>query len=102
MHPLHTPQDFPSTIEAFLVLERKLCHGHIDDPIHMHFHDNPTDSQHDFSHTYEVILGSTTLSNSADTARSTFGYQVEARPSTFGKKRKVTLSKASMTRELHK
>ena len=47
----------------------------------MHFHDNPTDSQHHSAHTYEVSLGSTTALRTSDTARSTFGYQAELPPS---------------------
>ena len=60
LHALtHTPRDvlWHST---FVVLERKLCHRHIDDRIHMHFHDNPTDTQHQSALTHEVSLPCTT------------------------------------------
>ena len=60
LHALtHTPRDvlWHST---FVVLERKLCHRHIDDCIHMHFHDYPTDTQHQSALTHEVSLPSTT------------------------------------------
>ena len=49
----------------------------------MHFHDNPTDTQHHIAHDHEVSLGSTTpLRNPSDTAWSMFGYQAELAPST--------------------
>ena len=56
---------------SFVVLRRKWCHRHIDDRIHMHFHDNPTDTQHHSAHTHEVSLGSAApLRNPSDTART--------------------------------
>ena len=42
--------------------KRRLCHRNIDDCIHMHFHDNPRDTQHhSAAHTCEVSLSSTPL-----------------------------------------
>ena len=64
-------------------MKRKLFHRHIDDRIHMHFHDHPTDTQHHSAHTYEVSLGDTTPLISSDTARSTFGSQAELPSSTL-------------------
>ena len=49
----------------------------------MHFHDNPTDTQHHSAHTCEVSFGSTTPQrNPSDTARCTFGSQAAFPPST--------------------
>ena len=63
-------------------LEKKLCHRHVDDRIHMHFHDSPSDTQHHSTVTYEVSLVSTTpLRNPSDPARKTRGCQAEL-PST--------------------
>ena len=56
---MHTPQGF-LLHSSFVVLKRKLCHRHVDDRIHMHFHGNSTDTQHHIAHTHEVSLGSKT------------------------------------------
>ena len=81
-HSMHTSQVF-LLHSSFAVLTRKLCHRHVADHIHMHFHDNPTDTQNNCAHTYEAGLGSTTPQrNPSDTARSTFGHQAELLPST--------------------
>ena len=79
---MHTPQDFHQQ-SSFVVVTRKLRRRHPDDRIHMHFHDNPTDTQHHSAHTHEVSLASTTPHCSpSDTARSKFGCQTELPPST--------------------
>ena len=36
----------------FVVLKRKLCLRHIDDRIHIHFHDSPTETQNHSAHSY--------------------------------------------------
>ena len=59
-----------------VVLKRKLCHCHVDDRIHMHFHTiRPT-----LSTTVDTHKRSR---NPSDTARRTFGKQAESLPSTF-------------------
>ena len=70
---MHTSQVFLSH-SSFVVLKRKLCHRHINYCIHMHFHDNPTNTQHQSAHTHEVPksrLYYTTEDPPSDTARNT-------------------------------
>ena len=56
---MHTPQDVVQH-SSCAVLKKKLGPRHVDDRIHMHFHDNPTNTQHNNAHIYEVSLGNTT------------------------------------------
>ena len=82
-------------------LEKKLCHRHIDDPIHMHFHDNLTDTHHHSAHTHEVSLGNTTpLKNPSHTARSTFGSLAEL-PLLHSTSYELTLYYEDNTSNLH-
>ena len=81
MHPCAHRSIFFNT-QALLSWKRKLCHRHVDYLIHMHFHDNPTDTYHHSVHAHEESLGTTPRRTPSDPARSTFGYQAELPPST--------------------